>query len=141
MSARLVKLLPLVALAVGAGALVAPPAQATSGAVPTCKEIIVTKTFDNDQTGGWWVVTTSMGCGGVNVGKTYSLSVFNSTTDRSYYWQNLATKATTYVRTVTVPSVPKSRPEYACVIAHAELKIPYGDTKDRNVCWNIASPF
>ncbi|WP_328994055.1 hypothetical protein OG394_06675 [Kribbella sp. NBC_01245] len=145
MSARFHKFLPLVALAFGASALVAPPAQATAptatAAVPTCKEIIISKYFDNDQTGGWWVTTTSMGCGGTNESKIYNLDVINTTTNHSYFSQWLGTKATSYVKTVIVPSVPPSRPEYACIIAHAELKIPYGSKKDKKLCWPIASPF
>jgi hypothetical protein len=82
-----------------------------------------------------------MGCGFASTPKLYFLDVFNSTTNRVYYYANTGSKATSFVRTVTIPSVPRSRPEYACVRAESTIKIVAGDSKTKNFCFPIASPF
>lgn len=128
----------LLPLAVSAGT-----ASATSAANYHCGTISISYVFDNDQTGGWWTVTTSMNCSPANRYKRYSLDIYDRPLTKQFVMETTGYVTGGYSKTVVIPATPISANKSACVSAHSEvydLKQDVKDEENRNSCFKTAIP-
>ncbi|ONI77455.1 hypothetical protein BWI15_02770 [Kribbella sp. ALI-6-A] len=123
----------------------APPAQATPELSWRCGEISVHYTFDNDQTGGWWVVNTSMNCTPDKWPKRYT----NEISPRPFEGKYLLFEHTGYVnqgydKTIIIDATPAAAKKSVCVKAKSILYFPDNKneaaSKDKNSCFKTAAP-
>jgi hypothetical protein len=119
------------------------PAAAASAVTFRCSTITITYVFDNDQTGGWWTVTTSMDCLPPRYFKRYSLEVYERPFTKELYLETTPYVTGGYSKTVIVPATPISANKSACVSAHSEVYNFDHDVMDeqtRNTCFKTATP-
>jgi hypothetical protein len=128
-------LLPLV---VPAGA-----AMAATDAKFRCGPISITYVFDNDQSGGWWVVTTSMNCSPARYFKRYSLDIYDRPFTKQYVMDTTGYVTGAYSKTTIIPATPLSQNKSACVSAKSEVYNWDHDVMhdaSRNACFKTAIP-
>ena len=128
-------LLPVVA---SAGAATATPAVSYR-----CSPISISYVFDNDQSGGWWVVTTSMNCAPAGYFKRYSLDIYDRPLTRQFVMETTGYVTGSYSKTTIIPATAMSQKRSACVSAHSEVYNFKKDVKDeqtRNTCFKTAIP-
>src|SRR5690348_9135100 len=68
-----------------------------------CADPVMTKTFDHDQTGGWWAITLDMKCNS-KFTKEYVVLIYNRKTRKTYHFETIPTRAGTYHKVFTVAS-------------------------------------
>ncbi|MFF0270527.1 hypothetical protein [Kribbella sp. NPDC004536] len=118
-------------------------AAATSTADYRCGAISISYVFDNDQTGGWWTVTTSMNCSPANRYKRYSLDIYDRPLTKQFVMETTGYVTGGYSKSVVIPATPISANKSACVSAHSEvydLKQDVKDEESRNSCFKTAIP-
>lgn len=134
---------------VAAAALLAPlAASAPAQAAPAdlswkCNDIIIKYTFDNDQTGGWWVVTTSMNCTPGMWPKIYSNEISDRPFKKYYLFDHTSYVSRAYDKTIIIDATPAKANKSACVQARAELYFPDKEPAteiSRNACFKTAAP-
>jgi hypothetical protein len=132
-----------------AAALLAPiaagvPAQAAPDDLSwKCGNITIKYTFDNDQTGGWWVVTTTMDCTPRLWPKRYSLEISDRPFTKYYLFDHTGYTSPAYNKTIIIDATPAKANKSACVEARAELYYPnksQATEKSRNACFKTAAP-
>ncbi|TWD72499.1 hypothetical protein FB561_7491 [Kribbella amoyensis] len=131
--------LALAVLAASGGSAAAVPESATA----QCNPISISYTFDNDQTGGWWVVETSMTCSPANYFKRYNLIIYDRPHTKDFVFENTGYVTGSYSKTTIVPATPAGAKKSACVSARSELYYfdkTQIDEEKRNSCFNTAAP-
>ncbi|QNE17528.1 hypothetical protein F1D05_05910 [Kribbella qitaiheensis] len=120
------------------------PAQATQADLSwSCGAITIKNTFDNDQTGGWWVVTTSMNCTPGAWPKRYSNEISDRPFTKYYLFDHTSYVSRGYDKTIIIDATPAKANKSACVEARAELYFPnrsLATEKSRNACFKTAAP-
>ncbi|TDU82573.1 hypothetical protein EV138_7468 [Kribbella voronezhensis] len=130
-----VALLPLIT----AGTAAAAPAATTA----QCSPISISYVFDNDQTGGWWVVTTSMKCSPASYFKRYDLQIYDRPLTKHFASENTGYRTDPYDNRTIVPATAASQKKSACVSATSELYYfdkTLIDSESRNACFKTAAP-
>jgi hypothetical protein len=123
----------------------AAPAQAAQPALAwRCGDVSIHYTFDNDQTGGWWVVNTSMNCTPGNWPKRYSNEISDRPFKGYYLFDHTGYVNRGYDKTIIINATPAKANKSACVEARSELYFPdnksEADSKERNACFKTAAP-
>ncbi|MEV8378323.1 hypothetical protein AB0P21_36635 [Kribbella sp. NPDC056861] len=136
-------------LAAATTLLVAPlvastPAQAGTDLSWKCGEISVHYTFDNDQTGGWWVVNVSMNCSPGNWPKRYTNEIRDRPFTKYHVFEHTGYVNRGYDKTVIIDATPAKANKSVCVRAGSILYFPDNHneaaSKDKDACFKTAAP-